>query len=146
MWQAIERFFFEGRWRRDERAAGIWESVVAYRPQVPARQWRRPGLVSGRVVRVYQRARHGTKALVDFGPTVGIQDTWWQGRVPPRGRYVFVEAHWWPGPGTHSGGPVIWIDRWDSTAPRDTAKRAGRHHRRMKRLARAAAKRAVPAP
>ncbi len=142
MWQGIERFFFEGRWRRDERAWEVWQSIVAYRPQVGPAYWRQPGLVSGRVVRTYQRARHGTKALVDFGPTVGVQDTWWQGMRPPRGRFVFVEAHWWPGPGTHSGGPVIWIDRWDSTAAKDVPRRSGRHERRLKKLARAEERRA----
>jgi len=139
VWEWFERFFFEDRWRRDELAWRFWQSVVAYRAQVPPSHWHR-GLISGQVVRTYQRARRGTKALVDFGPPVGIQNTWWPQAVPPRGRFVFVEAHFWPGGGTHSGGPVIWIDRWDSTAPSDVLKRARRHERRMAKLAAAGAK------
>lgn len=140
MWGWLERFFFEGRWRRDEYACGVWRSVEAYRAQVAPTQWHR-GLISAQVVRTYQRARGGTKALVDFGPQVGIQDTWWPRMAPPRRRFVFVEAHLWPGPDTHSGGPVIWIDRWDSTAPADVLKRARRHERRLEKLAAAEANR-----
>jgi hypothetical protein len=138
--ERIERFFFEHRWRLDEHAWGVWQSVVAYRAQVAPTYWRRGQLFSGQVVRTYQRARRGSKAIVDFGPPVGLQDTWWPGRTPPRGKFVFVEAHLWPGGGTHSGGPVIWIERWDSTAPKDVLKRARRHERRMAKLAAAEAK------
>jgi hypothetical protein len=134
VWRKLEGFFFEGRWRRDEYAWTIWRSVLEYRPQVTPDHWHR-GLISGRVVRTYQRARRGSKVVVDFGPPVGVQDTWWPRMAPPRGRFVFVEAHFWPGGGTHSGGPVIWIDRWDSTAPGDVLKRARRHERRLTKLA-----------
>jgi hypothetical protein len=137
----IERFFFEDRWRRDEQAWSVWQSVLSYRPQVEPDLWHR-GLVSGQVIRTYQHARRGTKALVNFGPRVGIRDTWWERMSPPRGRFVFVEAHWWPGPGTHSEEPVIWIDRWHSTAPADVMMRAKRHERRQARLALAEEKRA----
>jgi hypothetical protein len=140
MWRKVEEFFFGDRWKGDEYAWRVWQSVVRYQPAVGPSLWRRPGLVCGQVTRVYQRARHGTKALVDFGPVVGVQDTWWPGRTPPRGRFVFVEAHLWPGPDTHSGGPVIWIDRWDSTASGDVLRRARRHERRMAKLAAAEAK------
>ena len=133
MWEKVERFFFEYRWRQDEHAWRVWQSVLGYRPAVAPTAWHR-GLISGQVVRTYQRARRGAKALVDFGPAVGVQDTWWPNTTPPQGRFVFVEAHYWHGD-THSGGPVIWIDRWDSTAPGDVLKRANRHERRLAKLA-----------
>lgn len=140
MWRKLQELLFGDRWKGDEYAWRVWQSVGEYQARVGPSHWHPPGLVSGRVLRTYQRARAGTKALVDFGPVVGIQDTWWPARVPPRGCFVFVEAHLWPGPDTHSGGPVIWIDRWDSTAPKDVQKRALRHERRMAKLAAAEAK------
>jgi hypothetical protein len=133
----LEQFFFQHRWQRDEHAWGVWQNVLAHRAEVPPNHWHQR-LVSGRVVRTYQRARRGSKALVDFGPPVGVQDTWWPARTPPRGRYVFVEAHFWGGGGTHSGGPVIWIDRWVWIAPADVLKRGRRHERRLAKLAAAA--------
>lgn len=135
MRERIERFFFQYRWQRDEYAWAVWQNVLAHRARIAPNYWQRR-LVSGQVIRVYQRARKGSKALVDFGPPVGVQDTWWPARTPPRGRFVLVEAHLWPGGGTHSGGPVVWIDRWDSIAPADVLKRARRHERRMAKLAR----------
>ena len=143
MWRCkLEEFLFGGRWKGDEYAWRVWQSVGMYEPEVDPLFWR-PGLVCGRVVRTYERARGGTKAFVNFGPVVGVWDTWWPNRVPPRGRIVFIEAHLWPGPGTHSGGPLIWIDRWDSTAPKDMLQRAKRHARRIAKLAQAEAESAA---
>ncbi len=133
-WRKVEEFFFGDMWWGDEYAWRFKQSVLSYQPQIDPSLWG-PGLICGAVSRVYQPAWNGTKAMVDFGPVVGVWDTWWPGRIPPQGYFVFVEAHLWPGPGTHSGGPVIWIDRWDSTAPKDMIRRAGRHERRMVRLA-----------
>jgi hypothetical protein len=138
-WRKLEELLFGDRWKNDEYAWRFWQSAIEYQPQIDPSLWR-PGLICGFVSRINERARDGTKAMVDFGPSVGVRDTWWPRRVPPQMHFVFVEAHLWPGPGTHSGGPVIWIDRWDSTAPKDMIKRAKRHELRMAKLAAAEAK------
>jgi hypothetical protein len=88
----------------------------------------------GRVVRVYQHARSGTKALMDFGAH-GRRDTWWPlglGR-PRSGMWLALRGHMWVPPGTHSGKPVLWIDQVLGVYPPDLAKRAQRHERRLAR-------------
>jgi hypothetical protein len=134
MREAIERFFFESRWRRDEYAWRVWQEVE---PLIP-RHAPSPGgptLMAGRVVRIYQRARRGSKAVVNFGPAVGALDTWWEHARPPVGKWVIVHAHPWFPPGTHSGQMVLWVDHWQSWAPGDTETRARRHQRRQEKLA-----------
>jgi hypothetical protein len=63
MLKKIEALLLGGRWRRDQHAWGVWQGVE---PLIPARfpgEWERMSM-AGRVVRVYQRAHRGTKALV----------------------------------------------------------------------------------
>lgn len=91
--------------------------------------------MAGRVVRIYQHARRGSKALVDFGPVVGTQDTWWEFMRPPVGSWVIAHAHLWLPPGTHSEQQVLWVDHWESWASGDTPMRARRHRRRMEKEA-----------
>lgn len=91
--------------------------------------------MAGRVVRVYQRARRGSKVIVDFGPALGHQDTWWEFKQPPVGVWVVVHAHYWDSPETHSGEYVLWIDHWESWAPGDVQMRALRHQQRLEKRA-----------
>lgn len=141
MVRKIESLLFGGRRRRDEHAWRAWQEVE---PLIPARFPEAGGLgrssevlrMAGRVVRIYQRARRGSKAVVDFGPMVGLQDTWWEHKRPPVGSWVIVHAHLWLPPGTHSEQQVFWIDHWESWAEGDTPMRARRHQRRMEKEAR----------
>lgn len=141
MLRKIEALFLGGRWRRDEHAWRVWQEVE---PLIPAR-FPEPGelgrypevlRMAGRVVRIYQHARRGSKAVVDFGSVVGIQDTWWEHKRPPVGNWVIVHTHLWLPPGTHSEQQVFWIDQWESWAAGDTPMRARRHQRRMEKEAR----------
>jgi hypothetical protein len=135
MWEKIETFFnFTNSRRRDEHAAWVWQGIG---PLVPADlpEIGEHKLMAGQVLRTYQRANRGTKAVVHFGAEIGEQDTWWEWMNPPVGRWVIVRASLWLPPGTHSGEHVIWINSWESWAPADTYKRALRHQLRMERLA-----------
>jgi hypothetical protein len=135
MLKKIEALFLGGRWRRDEYAWRVWQAIE---PAIPTRlpePWGRihgPEVMrmAGRVVRIYQRARRGSKAVVDFGPVVGMQDTWWEAARPPVGHWVIVHAHLWLPPGTHSEEQVLWVDHWESWASGDVPMRARRHQRR----------------
>lgn len=131
---AIERFFFGGRWRRDEYAWRVWQEIEPLVPTHPLFT-NQTTPIAGRVVRIYQRARRGSKATVNFGPAVGIMDTWWEHMRPPVGKWVVVHVHPWYPPGTHSGGMVLWVDHWESWAAGDTQTRALRHQRRLEKLA-----------
>jgi hypothetical protein len=136
----IEALFLGRRWRRDEYAWRVWQEIE---PAIPTRlpePWSETDppevmRMAGRVVRIYQHARRGSKALVDFGPAVGTQDTWWEDARPPVGHWVIVHAHLWLPPGTHSEGQVLWVDRWESWASGDVHLRAGRHQRRLEKEA-----------
>jgi hypothetical protein len=77
MWKKLEAFLFGRRWKRDEHAWRVWLGIE---PLIPASfpEVGEHRLMAGRVTRVYQRAHRGTKAVVDFGPVVGVQDTWSQ--------------------------------------------------------------------
>jgi hypothetical protein len=132
MLERIEALFLGGRWRRDEYASRVWQGID---PLIPAR-FPNPLEVmrmAGRVSRVYQRARRGSKVLVDFGPALGTQDTWWERMRPPVNNWVVVHAHLWLPPGTHSERPVLWVDHWESWAPGDTRMRALRHQRKLEK-------------
>ncbi|HWB68867.1 MAG TPA: hypothetical protein VG518_02720 [Solirubrobacterales bacterium] len=132
MLKKLESLLFGRRWSRDEHAWGVWLGIE---PLVPT-SFPEAGehkLMAGRVMRVYQRARRGTKATVHFGPVVGVQDTWWPLMTPPVGRWVVVRAHLWLPPGTHSEQHVIWIEHWESWADGDVNLRALRHQRRMEK-------------
>jgi len=124
MWKRLEALLFGGRWKRDEHAWRVWLGIE---PLVPTSfpEIGEHKLMAGRVTRIYQRAHRGTKAVVDFGPVVGIQDTWWPRMTPAVGRWVVVRTHLWLPPGTHSEQHVIWIEHWD------VRQRALRHLRRM---------------
>ncbi|MGH2940453.1 MAG: hypothetical protein ACRDPE_20285 [Solirubrobacterales bacterium] len=132
MRRRIEALLYGRRWRQDEHAWRVWQGLA---PLVPARandlDSGRP--IAGRVERVYQQARRGTKALVHFGAAVGVQDTWWEQVRPPVGRWVVVRTRLWLPPGTHSEMPVVWIEGWESWAPGDTYTRALRHEQRLQR-------------
>jgi hypothetical protein len=132
MWKRVETLLFGRRWRRDEHAWRVWLGIE---PLVPDSF---PGigehkLMAGRVMRIYQRAHRGTKAVVHFGPVVGVQDTWWPLTTPPVGRWVVVRTHLWLPPGTHSEHHVIWIEHWESWAEGDVNLRAMRHRRRIEK-------------
>lgn len=132
MLKRIEALFLGGRWRRDEHAWGVWQGIE---PLIPGRfpgEWEVMRM-AGRVVRIYQHARRGSKALVDFGSALGTQDTWWEHTRPPVGNWVVVHTHLWLPPGTHSDEHVLWVDHWESWAPGDTQMRALRHQRKMER-------------
>jgi len=140
MLKKIEALFFSGRWRRDEQAWRAWQEIE---PAIPTRlpePWSEidpPEVMrmAGRVIRIYQHARRGSKTLVDFGPVVGTQDTWWEDARPPIGHWVLVHAHLWLPPGTHSERQVLWVDHWESWASGDVPTRARRHQRRMEKEA-----------
>jgi hypothetical protein len=133
MWQKLENLFFGRRWKRDEYGWRVWLGIepliAAAFPEVGEHK-----RMAGRVTRVYQQARSGTKAVVDFGPVIGPQDTWWPQTRPPVGRWVVVQTHLWLPPGTHSGQHVIWIEHWESWADGDIQLRAARHQRRMEKV------------
>jgi hypothetical protein len=132
MLKRIEAMLFGGRGRRDEHAWGVWQGIE---PLIPVRfpgEWEKMSM-AGRVVRVYQRARRGTKALVYFGSVLGTQDTWWPYMRPPVKNWVVVQAHLWLPPGTHSEQQVLWVDSYESWVPGDTQMRALRHQRRLEK-------------
>lgn len=130
MRRRIEALLFGRRWREDEHAWRVWQGLAPLVPaSVGALDSGKP--LVGRVERVYQEARRGTKALVHFGAEVGLQDTWWEGTWPPVGRWVVVRTRLWLPPGTHSDEQVVWIEGWDSWAPGDVYSRALRHERRL---------------
>jgi hypothetical protein len=132
MLKRIEALFLGGRWRRDEHAWGVWQGIE---PLIPGRfpgEWEVMRM-AGRVVRIYQHARRGSKALVDFGSALGTQDTWWEHARPPVGNWIVIHAHLWLPPGTHSDEHVLWVDHWESWAPGDTQMRALRHQRKMEK-------------
>lgn len=139
MLKRLEALFLGGRWRRDEHAWRVWQgigpSIPARLPDAPRFGWGDPEILrmTGRVVRIYQRARRGSKALVDFGAEIGMQDTWWEHMRPPVGSWVVVHAHLWLLPGTHSGEHVLWVDHWESWAPGDTWIRAQRHQHKLEK-------------
>jgi hypothetical protein len=123
-----------GSRRKDAEALCIRESSIA--PFYPVRapsvnRGRR--MMAGNVIHVYQRARRGSKVLIDFGAYAGCWDTWWEGSVPASRCWVLVECHLWTPPGTHSGGSVLWIDNWLGQWPKDTMTRALRYQRRLER-------------
>lgn len=68
MLRKIEALFLGGRWRRDEHAWRVWQEGE---PLIPARfpeageLGRYPEVLrmAGRVVRIYQHARRGSKAV-----------------------------------------------------------------------------------
>jgi hypothetical protein len=132
MRKRIEAFFYGRRWRADEHAWRVWQNLA---PRVPGSlsdlEWGKP--VAGRVFRVYQRAQRGTKAVVHFGDSVGLQDTWWEAMRPAPNQWVVVRTHLWFPPGTHSGSHVVWIDGWESWAAGDVYLRAMRHQRRVEK-------------
>jgi hypothetical protein len=140
MLKKIESLFLGGRWRRDEHAWRVWQEVE---PAIPTRlpeaedriHPREVMRMAGRVIRIYQHARRGSKALIDFGLAVGTQDTWWEDARPPVGHWVIVHAHLWLPPGTHSEGQVLWVDHWESWASGDVPMRARRHQQRMEKEA-----------
>ncbi len=111
-----------GRRRRDERAWRTWGELTTQR--------RAPGQMVGQVSHVYQHAKRGSKAIVDFGPGLGRLDTWWPGSRPKLGQWVLVRAHRWTPPGTHSGTYVWWIDGVDGIWPADLRTRAERFAKR----------------
>jgi len=140
MLKKIQALFLGRQWRRDEQAWRVWQEVE---PAIPTR-FPEPGdevhaaevmRMAGRVIRIYQHARRGSKALVDFGPAVGTQDTWWENARPPVGHWVIIHAHLWLPPGTHSEEQVLWVDHWESWASGDVFGRARRHQRRMEKEA-----------
>lgn len=108
-----------GRRRRDERAWRDWQQLEAIRAE-PLEH----GQMVGRVYQVYQQARDGTKAFVDFDPPIGRQDTWWPWRRLGRGEWVLVRAHLGWGP--HHEREVWYIDAVDKVWPADLATRAER--------------------
>lgn len=124
---------------RDRRAAQRWEEFCA----AAARQ----NLHLLQVLRVYQVARRGTKAVVQPYGRVERRDAWfWWARVSP-GSVVAVRESVGYGPHTNRDG-VVYIGSKDggggvhATVDARTVKRAGRHWRRT----RAAASSAAPQP
>lgn len=55
-----------GRRRRDEEAWRLWHHLDSLRPTELPPSWGN-ALMAGRVARIYQRARTGTKVLIDLG-------------------------------------------------------------------------------
>ncbi|HSS03755.1 MAG TPA: hypothetical protein VLK89_01030 [Solirubrobacterales bacterium] len=139
----LDKFFFGRRRRLDEEAWNTWHALVAMRPATMPPEWGRT-LVAGYVVRVYQRAHRGTKALVSFGDFVGVQDTWWPGTCPQVGSWITAYVHLWRPPGTHSDEPVLWVDSWESQWPASAQRRALRHQARMEKASRRAPSQAKP--
>jgi hypothetical protein len=138
MRRKLEERLFGKRRRMDAAAWESWQYVESLRPrELPPVVGSM--LMAGRVSRIYQNARGGTKALVDFGAPLGVQDTWWEQMRPPLNVWVVVEAHLWLPPGTHSEQHVLWVDRWDSTLSSSQLKRALRHNVRLGKLERAQA-------
>lgn len=135
MLKALDRFLFEGRRRTDEAAWRAWIEIVSMRPTSMPGEWDQ-ALVAGYVVRVYQRARRGTKALVNFGEIVGIQDTWWPDCCPEVGSWISAYMHLWLPPGTHSDEPVLWVDSWEARLPASSLKRGLRHQARLEKAQR----------
>jgi hypothetical protein len=134
MLRRIEALFLSGRWRRDEHAWSVWQGIEPLIPTSFPGEWEKMSM-AGRVVRVYQHAHRGTKALVYFGSVLGTQDTWWPYMRPRVEQWVIVQAHLWLPPGTHSEQQVLWVDKWESWATGDTQIRALRHRRRMEKEA-----------
>lgn len=132
MRRKIEALFYGRRWRADEHAWRVWQNLA---PLVPtsfaALDSGQP--IAGRVYRIYQQARRGTKAVVHFGDAVGPQDTWWEEMRPTVNQWVVVRTHLWFPPGTHSGQHVVWVDGWESRAAGDVYVRALRHERRLEK-------------
>lgn len=119
-----------GRHNRDEKAWELWECLVNN-----SSDWLGSGSdpMLGYVLRMTQQARSGTKAVVEFGPRIGRQDTWWPKTRPPVGRWVTVEASLWVPPGTHSKKNVYWVNNLVQSYPKFLRIRASRHGRRIKR-------------
>lgn len=122
-----------GRRRIDEAAwYALQHHMAGYLNQrTPELKWYQEPML-GRVDRVYQHARGGTKVIVDFGGG-GRWDTWWPNSRPSPGHWVLVDCHLWYPPGTHSGRPVVWIDAWHQQWSDKAVRRAKRHERRLDR-------------
>lgn len=124
--------------RRKRRDHEAWQEVEQHlRPYLnrpaPRVDWQEQTM-AGLVERIYQRARSGTKVIVDFGDQAGSWDTWWPNRVPLLNRWVLVKGRLWTPPGTHSGEPVIYIVAWLNEWPGDIVRRAQRHERRQAKM------------
>lgn len=130
MRRKLEELIMGGRWRRDEHAWRVWQGLAPMLPGELPYPWEIK-LMTGRVVRNYQPARRGTKAVMDFGAAVGMQDTWWPRMRPPVGTWVVIRARLWEPPGTHSEQNVLWVESWESWAPGDVWTRASRHEKRL---------------
>lgn len=119
----------------DARAWEAWQQVAQFaNAAVPRGNWDRATML-GRIHHVYQPSRRGTKVIVDFGQSAGRRDTWWPNSRPQAGSWVLVECHLWLPPGTHSGAPVLYIDKWFQSLPEKTIKRARRHESRLSKQA-----------
>lgn len=132
MLERLGQILFGGRRRRDEAAWRTWLQLGSYRLATLPPQLGSVRAV-GRVTRIYQAARRGSKALVDFGDPIGLQDTWWEHTRPPVGAWVVVDVHLWLPPGTHSDEQVIWVDAWAATFTPAMHRQAMRHQRRMRK-------------
>jgi len=113
------------RERRDAQAA---EHVDA----VHAECIDNPSLVLVRVVKVYQKARRGTKAIVVHEDDGRPQDTWFERMRPRVGSYYLVQrcSAWGP----HNSNPDTLYVHWiGAHLTRRMVKAANRHHRRWEK-------------
>ncbi|MDA2810718.1 hypothetical protein O4J56_08740 [Nocardiopsis sp. RSe5-2] len=63
------------------------------------------------VVEVYQNARSGTKAIIEWHGTQGRQDAWFDGFFLPPGALALVTGR--TGYGPHNDDPAVFYVRWD---------------------------------
>lgn len=62
MLKRIEAMLFGGRWRRDERAWGVWQGIEPLIPTKSPGEWETMSM-AGRVVRIYQHSGR----VVEYG-------------------------------------------------------------------------------
>lgn len=112
----------------DQRLAELWEWML--------QQGTLPRQDLIRVARVYQRARTGTKAIIERSDQ-SRQDAWFAAWYPAPGTYVVVDGN--VGYGPHNGNSdVLFVDRGGivGSAPADAPAASRRHQARLQKSSR----------
>jgi hypothetical protein len=118
--------------RRQQRARQVarwqrWESMQALRASTPESEL-------AEVAVVYQRARHGAKAVIVWLANGHRQDTWFEGNWPAPGSVVLVRGS--TGWGPHNRNPEVFFVRPDqilAMLPAGTRKALTQQHWRETR-------------
>lgn len=113
------------RIERDRRLAELWDWMQ--------QQDGVPGQGLARVVRVYQRARRGSKAIIEWADK-SRQDAWFYTWYPSQGSYVVIVGR--VGYGPHNGDPnVVYVDQNGviGSAPAETPAAWRRHRARLEK-------------